>query len=108
MASIKLNIYKKGNKKEIKKTYEVTSYDLMMGTLEDVIEAVDIDKVNNKVEFAKMIMSCLGKLKPIIFDIFPDLTEDEFKRIKVPELIPMFTSVIKAITEAMGVLNEGN
>lgn len=108
MALIKLNVYKKDNKKEIEKTYTVDGYELMFGTLEDVIETLDIDKINDKKEFAKMVIGCMSKLKPIIKDIFPDITDDELKRIKVPELVPVFVSVVNSITESIGLLNAGN
>lgn len=108
MANIKLNIYKTGNKKEIEKTYTATSYELMFGTIEDVLDTIDIDKVGDKVEFAKMIFACFAKLKPIILDIFPDMKEEELKRVKVAEIVPMFTEVVNAITENIGILNAGN
>lgn len=108
MANIKLNVYAKDSKKIVEKTYSTQSYELMYGTLDDVINTIDIDKVGNKVEFARMIIGCFGKLKPIIKDIFPEITDDELKRIKVAELVPMFTEVVKAITENIGLLNEGN
>ena len=48
---IKLNIY--GDNKEIVKTYETDSYDLMFGTVEDFVSIIDFDKVDDQTELAK-------------------------------------------------------
>lgn len=106
MAEIKLNIYDRKTK-EITKTYKVDGVDLMFGTVEDIIDVIDIDKLNDNTETAKMIVRAWGQLKPFLKDIFPGLTDEEIKGIKINEMIPVFMDIFKAISENMGILIKG-
>lgn len=108
MATLKLNIYDKRNRNEIEKTYTAEGYDLMLGTVEDIMSIIDLDKINNDVEIAKMFVKCYGQLVPFLKDIFPEVTDDELKRIKVKELIPLFKSVILTIKEDLSLIQSGN
>lgn len=89
---LKLNIYGKGT---IEKTYRTDTYDLMYGTIEDLLEIVDFDKMDDNVEIGKMILKILPKIKPFLKDVFDGLTDDELKRTKVKELIPLFIDICK-------------
>ena len=71
MNILRLNIYKKGDNSKIEKTLEAEGYDLMLGTVEDFMEIIDIDKLNDKNEVAKMAVKGYKQLKPLIMDIFP-------------------------------------
>lgn len=106
MAEIKLNIYDR-NTKELAKTYTVDSIDLMFGTVEDILNVVDIDKLDDQKALAVMIVKAWGQLKPFLKDIFPGLTDDEIKGVKVNEMIPVFLDIFKGIGENMGVLVNG-
>ena len=108
MAEIKLNIYKEGNKKEVEKTYEADTYELMLGTVEDLMAIIDVDKMNDKMEITKMVMSGFNQLKPLIKDIFAGITDEELKRVKVKELIPMFYAVGVSIVEDLDLVKSGN
>lgn len=89
---LKLNIYGKGT---VEKTYMTDTYDLMYGTIEDLLEIVDFDKMDDNVEIGKMILKILPKIKPFLKDVFDGLTDDELKRTKVKELIPLFIDIFK-------------
>ena len=106
MQEIKLNIYNRKTK-EIEKTYCVDSVDLMFGTVEDIINVIDVDKLNDRGEAAKMIIAAWGQLKPFLKDIFPELTDEEIKGIKINEMIPVFFDIFRAISENMGILANG-
>lgn len=106
MAEIKLNIYNRETK-EIAKTYQVDGVDLMFGTVEDILGVIDIDKLGDKTETAKMIVKAWTQLKPFLKDIFPGLTDEEIKGVKINEMIPVFFDIFKAISENMSVLVNG-
>lgn len=106
MASIKLNIYKEGNKNEVEKTYTAESYELMMGTVEDIVGIIDLEKIDDDKEIAKMILKGYGQIKPLLIDVFPGLTEDEIRRVKVPELAPVIIGIGKAALESMTVFQK--
>lgn len=105
---LKLNIYDEKNKKVVAKTHTASSYELMLGTVEDIMNVIDIDKMDNQVELVKMVTKGYKQLKPLLFDIFPELTEAELHRVKVKELIPLFADVINCILEDLDILKEGN
>ena len=106
MADIKLNIYDRDTK-EIAKTYTVDTVDLMFGTVEDILDVIEIDKLNDQKAIAVMIVKAWGQLKPFLKDIFPGLTDDEIKGVKINEMIPVFMQIFAGISENMGVLMTG-
>lgn len=91
---LKLNIYDVTGKK-IEKTYIASEFDLMWGTMEDLINAVDLEKINDEVAVGKMVLKILPQVKPLLKQVFNGLTDDELKRTKVKELIPVFTETFK-------------
>lgn len=110
MADLKLNIYDKEDKNKVAKVYEAESYDLMLGTTEDIMKVVDFDNLdmNNNTQLALMVAKCYSLLSPLLKDIFPGLTDEELRCVKFKELIPLFYDIIEAIIESLNVMNEGN
>ena len=93
-----LNIY---NKKEVVKTYECDSYDLMFGTLEDFLNILDLESMTSDMsdtDFIKLvtviITKSLGELKPLLMDVFDGLTEKELRQTKVKELIAVMIQIV--------------
>lgn len=105
MSEIKLNIGKPGN---YIKTYTAEGYDLMLGTVEDFIAIMDIDKMNDNNEVVKMIVAGYSKLKPLLRDIFPELTDEDYRNIAISELISTITQVGMAVVEKLQMLTPGN
>ncbi len=102
---LKLNIYK--DAREIEKSYTTETYDIMFGTIEDLMEVIDIDKIDDNTEIAKMVFKGFGLLKPFLKDIFPGVTDDELKRVKVKELIPLFVNVFQFAFEQFLGISDG-
>ena len=98
---MKLNIYK--NQKEIEKTYEIDTYDIMYGTVEDVLSIFDeIDDLSDNMKIFKTIQKNRTKLNDLLKDIFPDVTDDELRRIKIKELVPLFMGLFGYIQGFIG------
>lgn len=99
---MKLNIYK--NQKEIEKTYEVDAYDIMYGTVQDVLEVLDsgLDNLNDNMQVLKVISDNRSKLEDLLLDIFgtEGLTRDELRRIKLKELIPVFMGLFAYVQKS--------
>ena len=108
MATIKLNIYKKENKNEIEKTYTTETYDLMLGTVEDIMNIIDVDKMNDKTAIAVMVVKGYSQIKPFIKDVFEGVTDEELNRVKVRELIPTFIDICKSIIDSLDLVKSGN
>ena len=54
-----------------------------------------------------MIVKGWAQLKPFLKDIFPGLTDDEIKGVKINEMIPVFMQIFAGISENMGLLVNG-
>lgn len=102
---IKLNIY---NGKEVVNTYTAEGYDLMMGTIEDFMDIIDIEKLNDTGAVAKMVMKGYAQIKPLMKDIFPGLTDEEFRGIKLTELVQVMAQIGAAVINNLGILKQGN
>lgn len=105
MATLTLNIYKG---KEIEKTYRTDEFDLMFGVIDDLADVIDFDKLNDEKEVAKVVVVVLKQLKPFLKDIFPGITDDEIKRTKVKELVPLFVNIVKFTINELRELTSGN
>ena len=101
MAKITLNIYDKNDKTKVEKTLEAEGYELMLGTVEDFMDIIDIDKLGDEKEVAKMAFKGYKQLKPLIMDIFPELQDDEYKRIKVSDLVRLIIQIGTAVVEQL-------
>ena len=102
---IKLNIY---SGKEVVNTYTAEGYDLMMGTIEDFMDIIDIEKLNDTGAVAKMVMKGYAQIKPLMKDIFPGLTDEEFRGIKLTELVQVMAQIGAAVINNLGILKQGN
>lgn len=101
---LKLNIYKvKNGARTIEKTYTANDYEIMFGTVEDIINALELDKITgNKLsndELTSILFKALGRGVPQISlflqDIFPGLTKEELKNTKVNEVKNVILGVIQ-------------
>lgn len=104
---MKLNIYEK---KQVVKTYEANSYDLMFGTVEDVANAINLDELKSGTDaeimtmVIKLISSSMGTIKQLMMDIFDGLTADELKKVKVSEMAHV---IVEVVTFTIQQLNMG-
>lgn len=105
---MKLNVYEKNG--EILKTYTASEFDLMWGTIEDLVNCIDIDRIDDNAAVGKMILHVLPQLKPLLKQIFPGLTDSEIRCTKVKELVPIFLNAFKYAFREISSLgdNSGN
>jgi hypothetical protein len=95
---LKLNIYEK---KKVVKTYTAETYDLMFGTVEDLIDLIDLDQLKNGTDaeiiklVGKVIINGMGIIKPLLKDIFEGLTDEELKKTKVSEISTALVEIVK-------------
>ena len=94
---MKLNIYEK---KKVVKTYTADSYDLMLGTLEDVANAVKLDdmKTGSKAEILGMAMNLVknsySTVIDLIKDVFDGITDEELRKTKVIEIVNVLADIV--------------
>lgn len=98
---IKLDIRNKKNK--IVKTYEAQEVNLRMGTVEDIVEVLSIDKAINANDTAvnlyevisTVVMNSYALCKPILQDVFPELTSEELRNVNFKDVINTVIDIIK-------------
>lgn len=98
---MKLNVYK--NQKEVEKTFETDAYDLMYGTVEDVLAIFDeIDDLTDNMKLFGVIQKNRTKLNDLLLDIFPDMTEEDLRKVKLKDLIPLFMDLFNYVRDTFG------
>ena len=102
--SLKLNVYKN---KKVEKTYEVDEYEIMFGTVEDILKIIDIDKIGDNVELVKMVLKSLNQIKPFLKEIFQEISDEELRRTKTKEIISLFVQIISSSISDLGLI-KGN
>ena len=108
---LKLNVYK--NQHEIEKTYTADTYDLLFGTIDDFAHCLDLHALtgnNGNLAAAQaaynLVSGGLEMLKPLLKDVFPGLTDDELRRTKAKELIPVAAGLCGFTMEQLHALVE--
>ena len=102
---LKLNIYSKEKKGEIEKTYTAEGYDLMLGTIDDLVSIIDLDKMDDEKAIAGMILKGYKQIKPLLHDVF-GATEEELNRTRVSDLIPCIIDICKASLANLDILKK--
>ena len=94
---LKLNINKK---RKIIKTYTAETYDLMFGTVEDLLDVMDIDNIqaDNRTELLKAVAKVLAHsmdiVKPLLKDVFEGLTDEELRNTKISEIVDALSNIV--------------
>lgn len=108
---LKLNVYENGS---VKKTYTSSEIDLDTGTCEDLLNLVDIDKLNGKnenelgVEVIKIVSKALPTFKPILKQVFVGITDEELRATKVKELAKVIINIISYTLKELFTFNSKN
>ena len=112
---LKLNIYsqkerdEKG-KRKIDKTYKTDSYELLYGTVEDVLNLFDDVAVLKKEEdILNIINSARDQVNDLLKDIFVGISDEELRRTNLQEIAVVILNVLKSslkeiITKAKNVM----
>ena len=91
------------------KTYTTDTYDLMYGIVEDILGVLDLEKMTDNLEVAKMVINLMPQIKPFLKDVFEGLSDEELRRTKVKELIAVFVNIVMySINEIAETGNSGN
>lgn len=98
---MKINIYK--NQKEIEKTFEVKTYDIMYGTVQDILSIIDeAGDLSDEDALYNILAKNMGKIDELLLDIFGDegLVKEDLRKIKVKELVPIFVELFVDVQKA--------
>lgn len=110
---LNLNIYNRG---KVEKVYTANEFDIMFGTVEDLVNLVDTDRLSGNVSDVDFISAVVVLLKggfdqvrSLLKEIFPEVTDEELKRTKMKEVVSLLVSVLKyGLSEMGGASNSKN
>jgi hypothetical protein len=95
----KLNIY---DGDEVVKTYLADDYKLKVGTAEDILSLVDVDKLSFDVEneaalleIFKVVAKAFDSFRPMMKDVFRGLTDEEYSQASIVEVGVVVLNIIK-------------
>lgn len=112
---LKLNIYSQNErdekgKRKIEKTYKTDSYELLYGTVEDVLNLFDDVAILQKDEdIFNIIKSARNQVNDLLKDIFLGISDDELRRTNLDEIAIVIINVLKSslkeiVTKAKNVM----
>lgn len=94
-----LKIYRNG---EVEKVYTASEIDILFGTVEDLINLIDTDRLSGSrgdMDFisavAQLLKGGFAEVKSLLKDLFPGVTDDELKRTKTKEIAQILIMVVK-------------
>lgn len=96
--SLKLPIYRNG---VIEKTYEVENFRIPYGVIQDVLHLVEVDKLNDEMAIAGMLLEVFDLVDPLLKDLFPGLTDDELRHADFVDIGLVFTGVARYAIEKL-------
>ena len=108
---MKLNIY---DGKNISKTYEVDTYELKFGTIEDVANAVQLDNLQDgtREEYFKLaisvVLNSLDTVKNLLKDIFDGITDEELRKCSVKEMANVLVDAVLYTMQELSFGKKGN
>ena len=99
-----LNVWK--NQETIEKTVKADAYDIMLGTVDDILALLDdVLKLDEEGDFNGLLLNLirnnLPRVKHLLKEIFPSLNDDDLKKIKMKELVPLFVELVMYCKESM-------
>ena len=103
---MKLNIYK--DQTTVEKTYEAAAYDLMWGTVDDLLGIIEkAQDIKDMTALGQIILENKPRIDELLLDIFSSngLTAEELRRTKVKELVPLFGELFQMVTASVGTKN---
>ena len=103
-----LKIYDESGKTVVK-SYESKTYDLMFGTVMKLMELLKVEDMDDQLEMLKTIYGAWEEIKTVLAGVFPEATDDDWKHVRVKELLPMILEIAKfSVTEMFTIPTEKN
>lgn len=110
---MKLKLWR--NPKEVERELEINNYDIMYGTVQDMlslvddIDAIQVDGIIADAKLLETINKNLPALNNMIKEAFYeyDLTDEDLRKIKTKELVPLVIDLLSYIKKYFG-SNEKN
>lgn len=101
--NLTLNVYSDDGK-TVLKTHKSTTYDLMFGTVMRLMDLLKIEDMDDQMEMLKTIYNAWDEIKIVLSEVFPDASDEDWKNVKVKELLPIILEIAKYSISEMFVI----
>lgn len=95
MKKEKLELQVKDKKGNVIKTVEANTFDVYFGTIDNLMRLLDIDEQTSSFELLKKITKAWGEVTELLGDIFPDMTDQDWKYVRLNDLVPIVLRIVK-------------
>ena len=105
-----INVYEKdeNGKKVIKKQCEAETIDLEFGTIQKLMELVNIENIDSLPAMLNTISGAWEEITSVLQEAFPDMEKGDWEHVRIKELYPTIRDVLKfSIMELAGIPSEG-
>ena len=104
---MKLRIYDEKGKNVVREV-EAEEYDITFGVVIELMELLKIDDNMNSIQVIAAAAKTWDELTGILDNIFPNVTREEWKTVKLKELIPLIMWIVrKSISEMLKIPGNG-
>lgn len=100
MNEIKLKIYD-SDFKNVQREVTAQKCAISFGTVRKFVEIIKIDESDNGIEILNTIICAFDEVTSVLNRVFPSVTEDEWNRVAVNELVPLIIDIAKFIFKGM-------
>lgn len=94
MDKIMINVYDDDNK--VVKTVEAKVVDIKFKTVRDLMELLNIEKIEDTSEMLGKIYTAWGSVIKTLNEAFPEMEDGDWDNVKVSELLPMVMAIMKS------------
>lgn len=105
---LKLDVYAYDEKtgrtsqNEVAKTVTAQPYDIMFGTVEDILGLLDAVNSDDDSAIIGAVVDNWEKLTVLMLDVFPDLEPTDVRNIKVRDVVPVMVELFKYVIASFG------
>lgn len=92
--SLVLNIYDKTGKK-VERRVKAETYEIMFGTIQEIMGLLEITEDMETTTLLKKVTGAYNELTTVLGAVFPDVSDEEWKRVKLKELIALLLRIFK-------------
>lgn len=95
MKKEKLELQVKDKKGNVIKTVEANTFDVYFGTIDNLMQLLDIDEQTSSFELLKKITKAWDEVTELLGDIFPGMSEQDWKYVRMNDLVPIVLQIVK-------------
>ena len=88
------------------KTFETETLTVTFGTIEDIINILDLDNLTDKKAIGIAVIKCFKQIKPLLKEIFDGLTDEDIRSAEIHDIAKVFTDIYVYITQELGMVSE--